>query len=119
MMKKAWMIMVVLAVVGAFGLLQTGTGYSQTEGNNIEFQERFNTFLEETIDMRQDLAVKQAEVQKEMLSAEPDRNKVALLTEEIYQLRDSLQVKAREAGVDRGLSPGTGCGCSGGGGFKS
>ncbi len=112
-MKKVWMVVVVLAVVGAFGMLQTGTGYSQTEGNNIEFQERLNKFLEETLDMRQDLAAKQAEAQQEMISANPDRKKLALLTEEIYQLRDALQVKAQESGVDTGLRSGSGCVCGG------
>ncbi len=78
-MKKLWSGAVVLAMVVAFGILQNGTAYSQTEGNNIEFQENFNRFLEETVNLRQDLADKQAEVQSEMFSPNPDRQKIALL----------------------------------------
>ncbi len=113
-MKKLQSVVATLTLLGVFAMVQMGTVYGQTDGNTIEFQEKFNQFLEETVDMRQDLASKQTDVQTEMISTNPDRQKIAMLTEEIYQLRDALQVKAQEAGIDTGLRSGGGCGCAGG-----
>ena len=75
-------------------------------------QDNFNTFLKETAELRQELAEKQTESQKLLLAEKPDRSKIAMVSEQIYQLIDTIQEKAQAAGVEQGLGSGSGgCGC--------
>ncbi len=91
---------------------QKGQGLQQ-QALTPEAEKKYEKFMQETVELRKELAEKMAEYQSLMASTNPDPSKGAMLTEEYYQLRDVLTQKARLAGIapQRG-----GCnGCSGGG----
>ena len=91
---------------------QKGQGLQQ-QALTPEAEKKYEEFMQETVELRKELAEKMAEYQSLMASTNPDPSKGAMLTEEYYQLRDVLTQKARLAGIapQRG-----GCnGCSGGG----
>ena len=91
---------------------QKGQGLQQ-QALTPEAKKKYEKFMQETVELRKELAEKMAEYQSLMASTNPDPSKGAMLTEEYYQLRDVLTQKARLAGIapQRG-----GCnGCSGGG----
>lgn len=88
-------------------------GQVQQQQLDPEAEKKYEKFMQETVELRKELAEKMAEYQSLMASTNPDPSKGAMLTEEYYQLRDVLTQKARLAGIapQRG-----GCnGCSGGG----
>jgi zinc resistance-associated protein len=79
-----------------------------------EAEKQYEKFMQETVELRKELAEKMAEYQALMASTNPDPSKGAMLTEEYYQLRDVLTRKARLAGISPNKG---GCnGCSGRGG---
>ncbi len=79
-----------------------------------EEQQKLDTFLAETVELRKELAEKQAAFEKFINTENPDPAKAAMLTNEYYQLRDFLQKKAVQAGI---AQPKGGCnGCRGKGG---
>ena len=91
---------------------QKGMGQQQ-QALTPEAEKKYEQFLQDTVELRKELAEKMAEYQSLMASTNPDPSKGAMLTEEYYQLRDVLTQKARLAGIapKRG-----GCnGCNGGG----
>jgi len=88
-------------------------GQGQQQALTPEAEKKYEKFMQETVELRKELAEKMAEYQSLMASTNPDPSKGAMLTEEYYQLRDVLTQKARLAGIapKRG-----GCnGCNGGG----
>ena len=121
-MKRIWMILITIAVLGLCAPLQPSAGegngdqqLSLQERDKIR-QENFSTFLKETAELRKELAEKQNESRELLLAENPDRNKIAMISEQIYQLIDTIQEKVRIAGVEQGLGAGTtGCGCRRGG----
>jgi len=77
-------------------------------------QKNFSAFLKDTVELRKELAQKQDENSKLLLAEKPDRAKIAMVTEQIYQLIDVLDEKARAYGLKPGMGSGTaGCGCGG------
>ncbi len=77
-------------------------------------QKNFSAFLKETVQLRKELAQKQDENSRLLLAEKPDRAKIAMVTEQIYQLMDVLQEKAKAYGLQPGMGSGTaGCGCRG------
>lgn len=71
-------------------------------------------FLSETVAIRKEMAVKRAEQEALMNSENPDAKRVAQLTGEIFDLREQLQAKAAESGLDFPWARGLGCGaCDG------
>ena len=76
-----------------------------------EEKKKYDHFLEETVDLRKEMADKEAEYRKLMGSDKPDPAQAAMLTNEFYQLRDALTEKAHKAGI---VQTRRGCnGCSG------
>ena len=64
-----------------------------------EQQKKLDKFLAETVDLRKELADKQAAFKQFINSENPDPAKAAMLTNEYYQLRDFLNQKAVQAGI--------------------
>jgi zinc resistance-associated protein len=87
-------------------------GYQRSQ----QFDEKSHAaFLTETVELRKSLAVKKAEKRALMLNDNPDPKKVAELTGEIFDLREQLQAKAQDKGIEKpnfGRGPGS-CGCDG------
>ena len=74
-----------------------------------------SAFLNETTELRKSIAVKKAEKRALMLNDNPDPKRVAELTGEIFDLKEQLQSKAGEKGLDKRdfrRGPGS-CGCGG------
>lgn len=129
-MKKIIISVLLIGFIGFFSLQQanagrgknmnTGpgcpawnSGYGQFQ--NDASQKDIDAFLQATIDSRKDFAMKQAEYQAAMNSANPDPARAAAITGEIFQLRDRIQIKAKESGLRTG-NCGAGYGCGGRGG---
>lgn len=118
-MKKFQSVRIGMGVLCVLVLVYASVGFAENSGAMATSEEKYSTFLEETLDMRKDLAAKRFEIQNEMLMPEPDRAKIVQLNEEIYEIQTLLENKAKQAGVDS-RSQGVGCGCGGGvSGFKS
>lgn len=74
-------------------------GQGQQQALDPEAEKKYEKFMQETVELRKELAEKMAEYQSLMASTNPDPSKGAMLTEEYYQLRDVLTQKARLAGI--------------------
>jgi len=77
---------------------------------DAETQKKYDKFMLETADLRKELAEKQAKFETLMASENPDASKIALLTQEFYQLRDFLTEKAVQAGLVEKSQGRGGCG---------
>ena len=64
----------------------------------------------ETVDLRKELDAKQVAFQSLMASENPDPSKIAMLTQEYYQLRDFITEKAVLAGLMEKSQGYNGCG---------
>lgn len=73
-------------------------------------QGKLDTFYAETVGLRKEIAVKQAEQRAMMSGTNPDPAAVAKLTGELFDLRTSMQDKAVAAGVDQYVGPMMGAG---------
>ena len=81
-------------------------------------QKDIDAFLLATADLRKKLVMKHAEYEAVMSADVPDPAKAAEITGEIFQLRDQLQIKAKEAGLGTGYGRGGyPCGWGRGGGY--
>ena len=91
-------------------------GYYGNQQRALQLDDKArDAFLSETVEVRKALAVKKAEKRALMLNDNPDPKKVADLTGEIFELREKLQAKAQEKGIEQpgyGRGPGS-CGCGG------
>jgi len=91
-----------------------GTGYRgqpQLDDKSIEVRD---AFLSETVSLRKEIAIKQAERRALMVGDNPDAKRVAQLTGELFDLREQLQNKAQEKGLrDAGFGPDLDRGCGG------
>ena len=79
-------------------------GANVDEGDEKAVQAR-EKFLTETVALRKELAVKEAEYRALMGRENPDEKKAGKLAGEIFDLRNQLRQKATE----HGLKPGAGC----------
>lgn len=77
-------------------------------------QENFAKFLSSTVELRKELAKKQAENRALLFSENPNQAKITALTEQVYQLMNTIQAKAQEAGIGPELTGGTASCCQGG-----
>lgn len=87
----------------------TGPGYSQQTPDPAT-QKAQEKFFKETTELRKQMAAKGAEMHALMSGANPDGQKAAKLSEEMFELREQLRTKAQAAGVSAGF----GCGMCGG-----
>lgn len=114
------MMLALVALLGICAPLQASTGKeTKEEPTKLSLQERdsireknFSTFLKDTVELRRELAEKQNQSRELLLAEKPDRAKIAMVSEQIYQIIDVIQEKARVAGIEQGLGNGTaGCAC--------
>jgi Spy/CpxP family protein refolding chaperone len=114
-MKRFLLIAALVGVVSFAGLSMVnahgnygfgpGKGYGNCEGYgsfNSSFyddadKEKVNTFREETKETRKQIAIKKSERRALMNQDNPDEKRVARLTGEIYDLKNLLEEKAKEA----------------------
>ena len=114
-MKKFLITVVLVGVVGllSFSMVSArgnhgygpgmGYGYGDDRGhcNNWSYEgqdkEKVNIFLEETKETRKQLTVKRSERRALMSQDNPDEKKVAKLTGEIFDLKNLMDEKAKEA----------------------
>jgi hypothetical protein len=75
-----------------------------------EAEKKYEKFMLETVDLRKELGEKQAAFQSLMASENPDPSKIAMLTQEYYQLRDFITEKAMLAGLMEKSQGCNGCG---------
>ncbi len=127
-MKKLIFGTTILALITLFTLQFAGAGPGRGSGfgfgggcrnwNGVQGpytgaevdQEKINTFSKETVQLRTRLIEKRAEYQKQTLIKDYDRNKAAMMSEEIYQIQDQLREKAEKAGLSaRQGRGGNGC----------
>ena len=98
-----------------------GNGYQRQLQPDTKSEEARDAFLSETVEQRKLIAVKRAEKKALMLGDNPDAKRVAELTGEIFDLREQLQSKAEEKGIEKigfGRGPGHGFGEPGPRGFQ-
>ncbi len=71
-----------------------------------EQQKQRSAFLDETADIRKNMAIKRAEMRALMRSDNPDTAQAAALSAELFDLRESMRKKAAEKGLPAFLGPG-------------
>jgi len=76
--------------------------YSETVRNN------YDKFLDETKATRKEIFVKRSELNALIQQGNPDENKVAALTGELYDLNAELDTKADAVGIESGYMHGPG-----------
>ena len=79
-------------------------GYGQFQ--NGAAQKDIDAFLLATAELRKKLVMKHAEYDAVMSADIPDPARAAEITGEIFQLRDQLQIKAKDAGLSTGYGQG-------------
>ena len=87
--------------------------------NDPAMQQKYAKFLQDTKELRKQLAVKQAAKRALMRSAQPDSAQAQQLAGEIFDLQEQLRVKAQAEGLPmgmmgRGFKGGPGMGQGGG-----
>ena len=110
-MKK---VLIAAALVGvvSFAGMQTAAaeaGYGYRDGScrdypRSEYRDEASTkarekFMEETVALRKELAVKRGEHRALMQQDNPDTKRAATLSGELFDLRNELQQKALERGI--------------------
>ena len=106
-MKKIITITTLALAIGLFSTVAFAYGpgwggcpaWNNTTAVSSENQEKF---LNETTELRKQIAADQVELQTLMGAAEPDTARIRELTESIFDARTALQAKAQEYGVNTG-----------------
>ena len=99
-------------------------GRQQVDEVTAKAQEKF---LNQTVELRKNIAVKRAEQKALMISDNPDAKRVSQLTGELFDLKEQLRAKAEEHGLENvnfrgkgfGGGPGRGCDGPGKGGYMN
>jgi Heavy-metal resistance len=130
-MKKAIAITVLASVIGLTGMYQAsarcGQGGMGGPGGNCAgagmqaraemddaTKAKFDAFLTDNQAVRKEIKMKQAKKRALMHGENPDAEKVAQLTGELFDLRTTMHAKAKEAGLEKYMGMGKGCGnCDG------
>ena len=73
-----------------------GDGYCRNRSYSDQDREKAAAFLESTKEIRKQMAVKRSERRALMKQENPDAKRVAQLTGEIFDLRDTMAQKAKE-----------------------
>lgn len=99
--------LVSFSLVSARGNFRYGPGMGYGHGDDCgncnswsfdgQDREKVDTFLKETLDTRKQLAVKSSERRALMSQENPDEKRVAKLTGEIFDLKNMLDEKAKDA----------------------
>ncbi len=125
-MKKAIAITVLASVIGLTGMYQAAAKCSQggmkgpggCPGAMMQAKAdmdeatrtKFDAFLTENQAVRKEIGMKQAEKRALMHGENPDAEKVARLTGELFDLRATMHAKAKEAGLEKYMGMGQGRG---------
>jgi len=82
---------------------------------SADMRKAHDKFLEDTVAIRKELVEKRAVMQALMKAGAPDTVKASQVAGELFELREKLRVKAREAGlplpIGMGMGGGDGFGC--------
>ena len=73
-------------------------------------QKAHDKFLADTVELRKQVAEKQAVLRAQMNATTPDTTKVGQLSGELFTLREQLRAKAQEAGLPYPMGMGCGMG---------
>ncbi|MCF8056859.1 MAG: periplasmic heavy metal sensor [Desulfocapsa sp.] len=129
-MKKAIAITALVTVMGLTGMNQAianwgpggmggpggcgGAGMQARAEMDDATKAKFDTFLTDNQATRKEIMIKQAEKRALMHAENPDAKQVSQLTGEIFDLRATMHAKAKEAGLEKYMGMGQGCGnCDG------
>ena len=130
-MKKKIAVAVVVVGMGLAGLTQAYAGWGQRGGNfyncpqyqeqgmpavtqvDPATQEKIDKFLEDTTELRKQMAMKRAERRALMAAATPDPAALSKVAGELFDLRDTMRKKAEDAGVAGLIGPRGGFGMGG------
>ena len=81
---------------------------------NTELQKAHEKFLNDTVALRKELAEKNAVMRALMHAGTPDTVKASQVAGELFELREKMRVKAKEAGLPMAMGlGGDGMGCQG------
>ncbi|MFZ5775819.1 MAG: periplasmic heavy metal sensor [Thermodesulfobacteriota bacterium] len=119
-MKKTLLAIAAIATIGLTGyqFAEARPGYGPGNGNGPCAQGQLDEattkardkFFNDTAELRKKMTVKHAELNAVLAAATPDEKKAAKLSEELFDLRETMQKKAQESGIAGKL-----CGGFGGG----
>ena len=110
-MKKALIVSALVGVIGFAGIqtVSADAGYgfrdgSCRENSRNEYRDEAGMkarekFMEETVALRKELAVKRAEYRALMEHDNPDVKRAATLSGELFDMRNEIQQKALERGI--------------------
>ncbi|MEW6117665.1 MAG: hypothetical protein AB1553_12345 [Nitrospirota bacterium] len=122
MRKKVLIIVVAIAIglITSGGVFAWWGGMGYAPGTNVDNVKKFQ---KETLSLRDDLMVKQLELQTEYSKPTPDANRIAALEKEIIDLRTKIHSAATKHGLATGgymggqMGPMMGCNMMMGGGM--
>ncbi len=80
------------------GQVTCGKG-SHLQMSAPEMKKKMETFMEQTVEIRKQLAMKRARKAALMQAETPDAAAVAVVAGELFDLRESLRLQAKEAGI--------------------
>ena len=131
-MKKAIAITALVTVVGLTGMSQAfawGPGGMRGHGGcggpgmmgmmaqadmDDATKAKFEAFMTDSQSLRKEIQMKRAEKRALMNAENPDAKKVSQLAGELFDLRATMHAKAKEAGLEKYVGMGAGCGnCDG------
>ena len=123
-MKKSLLTIIAVAAIGltAYQVADArpgmgdgmGPGYGQ-QALDPATKKAQEKFFKETTELRKQMSAKRAEMHVLMSGTNPDGQKAAKLSEEMFELREQLREKAQAAGLPAGMGGGL-CGGPGMGG---
>jgi zinc resistance-associated protein len=98
-----------------------GPGYGQGPCNNYNGQEQLTEeelktreqFFEDNSELRKKMVIKQTELAAVMNSETPDEQKAAVISGELFDLRNEMHKKAQESGIKRGYGQNGNAPCGG------
>jgi len=116
------LLTVSLLLVGQYSVAEIGAGCKGLEGckgnakqgqqqvMDAETRKKYDTFMAETVELRNELEEKALAYRVLMTGEKQDPEKAALVTNEYFQLRDFIAQKAMAAGIIQQRSGCNGCG---------
>ena len=87
-------------------------GQGKLSEKDLKVREKFSA---DTSELRKKMVTKRAELEAVMAGANPDEKKTAALSGDLFDLREQMQQKAKEAGIVAGSGAGCGMAAMGGG----
>jgi hypothetical protein len=107
---KKFLIVALVIVFGGFLSTVAVAAWTKGQGPGPDSQvdvNAFRNFQKETLQLRDEMAVKRMELRNEFNKTDPDQNKIATLQKEMIDLRTKISAAAKKNGLpDRGFGPG-------------